>query len=168
MVRALKIYLILIITMVVSSSGAFAQRVAISTNAIEWGILAPNISGEITLSTHSSMTMDLTIDPKFSVSDRFKSNNNTMKYSYRRWFKQAMSSHFVGVNMMFSTYDVRFMDHYYWGNIVGAGITYGYSWVLNSRINIVPTIGVGGGYIGLGGFIPVVTDFGVRIQYVIK
>ena len=38
-------------------------------------------------------------------------------------------------------------DHRYQGNLYGAGVSYGYHWILNKRLSIEATIGVGYAYL---------------------
>ena len=70
---------------------------------------------------------------------------------------------------------------------IGAGIGYGYSFIMGERLNLIPEIGVGIGYgnsydgydqmVGAGqgvqaivtrNFKPILTRLGITIQYVLK
>ena len=71
---------------------------------------------------------------------------------FRYWFCERFHGHFIGVNALYSYYNVSkiaipFVNgsrgNRYQGWCAGAGITYGYSWVIGRRWNIEANIGVG-------------------------
>ena len=75
---------------------------------------------------------------------------------YRYWFCERFAGHFVGVHGFFGYYNIsqhnlpllfgKDSDLYrYQGNIFGAGISYGYQWVLGKRWNLEAQIGAGFG-----------------------
>lgn len=76
----------------------------------------------------------------------------------RYWFCEAFSGHFVGAHLLGGQYNwgnlnmpfnflgtdfSKLKDYRYQGWMVGAGIAYGYSWILNRHWNIEAEIGLG-------------------------
>ncbi len=156
-----------------ASHCAVAQRVAVASNALEWLTLAPNASVEIALSHKTTMAADFSFRINKIFTDQFYNNTLALSYEFKRWFKQAMYGHYVGVNFHYTNFNSGFFGHNYAGDMPAIGVTYGYAFVLNSRWNIVPCIGIGGGlYKEVGAehrkIVPTLTEWGVKFQYVIK
>lgn len=79
----------------------------------------------------------------------------------RYWFCQAFSGHFVGAHLFGGQFNFghlnlpfnflgtdfrKLKDHRFQGWDVGAGIAYGYSWILDRHWNIEAEIGFGWAY----------------------
>lgn len=173
--------------MAAAGTTASAQRIAISTNLLEDVILTPNIGVEIMVSDRQSLTFDASYAP-YKLSHKFHNKRMTVRAGYRYWFSQTLYAHFISVDAVVSSSDVRVSsklgsrDEY-----IGIGIGYGYSIILGKRLNLVPNIGAGIAYgnsyegydqmVGTGegvqasatrGFKPILTRLGVTIQYVLK
>ncbi len=87
-------------------NSASAQRVGVSTNALELVMLVPNVTAELTLGGQSSMAVSLSLNSGVSISDNFYLELMRVGYEYRKWFRHAMSGHYCGINASYS--DVKF------------------------------------------------------------
>ena len=152
------------------SVNSYAQRLAVSTNAIGWATLSPNVSVDMAFSRHSSVAMEVSVAP-WNVSDKFSVAHLTISPEYKYWFTMPFYGHYAGVNALYSSYN-RVKDYQdKQGNIIAIGATYGYAFLINRKWNIVPNIGVGAGCNFTGGkreFIVVPTKVGINFQMVIK
>ena len=163
-----------------------AQRVAVSTNLLEDVILTPNVGVEIVLADRQSITFDASCSP-YKLSQKFFNKCMTFRAGYKYWFNQALYAHYLGVDLVASSSDsglgkLSSRDEY-----IGIGIGYGYSFIVGKKLNIVPHLGVGIAYgqsydgydhmassnkgveaVATRGIKPILTRFGVTIQYVLK
>ena len=166
---------------------AGAQRIAITSNLLEDAFITPNAGVEIVVSDRQSLTFDASYAP-YKLSEQFHNKRMTVRLGYKLWFNQALYAHYIGLDAIASSSDVRVgsnlgsRDEY-----IGAGIGYGYSFIMGERLNLIPEIGVGIGYgnsydgydqmVGAGqgvqaivtrNFKPILTRLGITIQYVLK
>lgn len=152
------------------SSNCKAQRLAVHTNAVSWGVLSPNLGIELALSRHSSVSIEASALP-WNINDKYSVSHITVSPDYKYWFTMPFFGHFAGINALYSSYNQIKQGTEKTGNLVALGATYGYAFLLNRRWNIVPTIGLGGG-LDLSDnsckFVAVPTRIGVNIQMVIK
>lgn len=150
--------LLVAVTGFVSVAGA--QTAAIKSNLLSDALLNVNIGTDIGLA------------PKWTIgaTGQFNgwelSHNRSWKHwavqpELRYWFCDRFGGHFVGVHThggqfnvggidnginLLGTHFSRLSDTRYQGWFVGAGLTYGYAWVLDKRWNLEAEIGVGYSY----------------------
>jgi len=139
---------------------ASGQVFALKTNLLADGFLNPNIGAEIGLAP--KWTLD--------VSGQFNlwklSNDRRWKHwaiqpEARYWFCDRFAGHFVGVHAHGGQYNIggfdgkidflgtdfrKLEDTRYQGWFVGAGIAYGYAWILGRHWNLEAEIGIGYSY----------------------
>lgn len=137
-----------------------AQEVALKTNLLADGFLSPNIGVEIGLA------------PKwtFNLSGEFNgwtlSNERRWKHwaaqpEARYWLCDRFAGHFFGLHAHGGQYNIggidgkvnflgtdarKLKDTRYQGWFVGAGVTYGYAWILGRHWNLEAEIGIGYSY----------------------
>jgi len=151
--------------MIVAVVGAFhttllAQDVALKTNLLSDAVLSPNVGLEIGLSTN--WTLDVTGQFngwKLSHNRRWK--HWAVQPEARYWFCDRFSGHFVGVHVHGGQYNIggidglvnllgtdarKLKDTRYQGWFVGAGVAYGYDWILGRHWNLEAEIGIGYSY----------------------
>ena len=182
-----RIKLILIVIIMIAFRGTLsAQRIAITSNLLEDVVLTPNIGVDIVVEDRQSLTFDASISP-YKVTTEFYNKRMTFRAGYKFWFNQAFYAHYVGVDAVLSSSDVALekvasRDEYF-----GLGIGYGYSFILNKRLNLVPNVGVGMAYgktyegtdhmikPGEGvqstytrGVKPILTRLGITLHYVLR
>lgn len=134
-----------------------AQKIAVKTNLFYGAYTStPNIGLEIGLTPRT--TLDMGGGYNWFIP---KSNTNNKKLvhwlasaEYRYWLCERFSGHFFGVHALGTQYNIAehnlpllFGDeaklHRYEGWGAGAGISYGYQFIVGNRWSLEATIGVG-------------------------
>lgn len=124
-------------------SGIAAQRVALKTNALYWATMSPNLGLEFRLSRHFTLNVEAAANP-FKVSEKFKTRFFGVSPEVRYWFEgRPQAHHFLGAMALGSTYSLTLKDKFHEGDAWGAGLTYGYSFVLSNRWSLETTVGAG-------------------------
>ena len=133
-----------------------AQTVGIKTNIIPDALLSPNLGLEIGLAPKWSL--DLTGQINF-----WWVNHHTWKHwmaqpEIRYWLCDRFAGHFFGLHAIGGEYNfgkihnnIHFLgsdfsqltDYRYQGWAAGAGIAYGYSWILGKHWNLEAELGIG-------------------------
>ena len=136
-----------------------AQQVALKTNLLSDATLTLN--GAVEMKFAPKWTGELAGNLNaWTVNGRNWKQWSVMPEG-RYWFCQAFSGHFVGAHVFGGQYnfghldtDFKFLgtdfsklkDYRFQGWMVGAGIAYGYSWILDRHWNIEAEIGIGWAY----------------------
>lgn len=136
-----------------------AQQVALKTNLLSDATLTLN--GAVEMKFAPKWTGELAGNLNaWTVNGRNWKQWSVMPEG-RYWFCQAFSGHFVGAHVLGGQYnfghldtDFKFLgtdfsklkDYRFQGWMVGAGIAYGYSWILDRHWNIEAEIGIGWAY----------------------
>lgn len=159
MVKKLIISLVILCSV---SSPAFSQEdlqkdkgafLGVKTNALYWATVTPNIGLELRLAKHWSLNVETGLNP-FSGKNADGSYGKSLKHfrlhpEARYWFCETFYGHFLGLHVPYFIYnisDIKLLGtegerHQGWA--AGAGISYGYSWLLGKHWNIEATLGVG-------------------------
>lgn len=165
------------------SMPASAQRVALTSDAVDWLMCSANIGMDIRLSHRVTVGVSLSGNPIKSMFGRsdLRLANFRIEPNVRYWFNRPMARHFVGVSMLGGVYDLKYKRHHYKGDVFGIGAHYGYAWVLSRQWNISVAAGCVLGYVhgyrmhapGYDGsinhkkFIPM-PDVSVTFSYILK
>ena len=137
-----------------------AQKFGVKTNVISDATLNVNLGAEAVVAPKWSVdvTGDLNL---WTLSDGKKWKHWYVQPEARYWLCQATAGHFFGLHvfggqsnmakldggfMMLGTDFRNLKDARYQGWFAGAGIAYGYSWVLNRHWNIEAEVGFGWAY----------------------
>lgn len=141
---------------------AGAQTAAIKTNLLGWATTTPNIGVEFGVGRQSTLQLSGSLNPWKFGETNFKFWNVMPEYRY--WFCEKFAGHFIGVHLLGGEYNFRNFNmpltfgsplpdikgenkgRHLEGWYVGAGITYGYQWILNKHWNFELEIGVGYAY----------------------
>lgn len=138
-------------------SPAMAQKVAVKTN------LLYDATSTINLGTEFGLSPKWTLDVSANYNPWTYSNNKKWKHwlvqpEARYWFCNKMMEHFIGFHTIAGSYNIgnvnadfkflgtdfsKLKDYRYEGWFVGAGVAYGYSWVLSKHWNLEAELGVG-------------------------
>lgn len=138
-------------------SPAMAQKVAVKTN------LLYDATSTINLGTEFGLSSKWTLDVSANYNPWTYSNNKKWKHwlvqpEARYWFCNKMMGHFIGFHTIAGSYNIgkvnadfkflgtdfsKLKDYRYEGWFVGAGVAYGYSWVLSKHWNLEAELGVG-------------------------
>lgn len=148
--------IILFVTMIIALIPARAQDVALKTNLLYDALLTPSVGVEVGLAPK------WTVDVSGQINN-WDVNNHLWKQwviqpEARYWLCQRFSGHFFGAHALGGQYnfghvdlpfkflgtDFRELKEYRrQGWMVGAGIAYGYSWILDRHWNFEAEIGIG-------------------------
>lgn len=124
------------------TSPSHAQRAMLKSNALYWGTLSPNIGTELRLSRHFTLNIEAAVNP-FSIGDT-KLHAASIAPEARYWLSaRPQAGHFVGLMALGGIYNVKFSGAVHNGDAIGAGVTYGYSFVLGRRWSLEATVGAG-------------------------
>ena len=132
---------------------ATAQQVGIKTNLLGWATASPNLGMEIKLGKKSTLDVYGSINP-FRFDDGKQWKHWLVQPEYRFWPCESFKGHFLGLHLIGGEYNLakvkmpfgaykglRNTRYQGWG--VGAGISYGYQWLLSKHWSAEATIGVG-------------------------
>lgn len=152
------LFLALILTGV--GQAARAQRFALKSNLLSDGLMNINAGAEIGLAP--KWTFDLSGEFngwKLSHDRRWK--HWAVLPEARYWFCDRFSGHFIGVHAHGGQYNIggfngryhflgtdarKLKDTRYQGWFAGAGVAYGYAWILGRHWNLEGEVGVGYSY----------------------
>lgn len=126
----------------------YMPKFAIKTNALYWATTTPNLGFEVALGKKMTLDVSGNYNP-WEFSDNRQLKHWLVQPELRYWLCERFYGHFFGLHAHYaeanvSNLDIFGMGHYrYEGNIYGAGISYGYQWILGKRWSMEATIGVG-------------------------
>ena len=145
-----------LLLLLLPSPAVRAQRAGLKTNLLSAAVLDANVGVEAGLSRHWSL--DVTAAYNAWPLDGHKWKHLSAQPEARYWFCDRFMGHFVGIHGIGGIYNfgnipngIRFLgsdlsmltDRRYEGWAVGAGVAYGYSWILNRRWSLEAEIGAG-------------------------
>lgn len=145
-----------LLLLAVSGISAYSQDVALKTNIISDAFLNPNLGIEVGLAPKWSL--DISGQFNLWTIDDHKWRHWLAQPEARYWFCQRFAGHFIGVHALGGQYN--------WGNLdlnfkflgtdfrqlkdsraegwyAGAGVAYGYAWILNRHWTMEAEIGIG-------------------------
>ena len=137
------------------SSIIHAQDVALKTNLLYWLTTTPNLAMEFGVGEKSTVELSVGYNPwTLNKEENRKIKHIAVIPEYRYWLCEPFNGHFFGVHAGYTYYnlsavrilpfgDASTKDHRYQGWGIGAGLSYGYSWILNDRWSIEATVGFG-------------------------
>lgn len=139
---------------------ARTQDVAVKTNLLPDAFLSPNIAVEVGLAPQ--WTAELTGEFNgWTMSHGRRWKHWLAQPEVRYWLCDRFSGHFLGAEAHGGQYNIggfdgridllgtdwrKLKDTRYQGWFVGAGVTYGYAWILNRHWNAEAEIGIGYSY----------------------
>jgi len=139
---------------------ANAQQVALKTNLLYDALTTPNIGMEIGVDRKHSVQLFYGLNPwKFKSDGEDKYLKHwVLNPEWRYWFCHRFNGSFVGVHAFGGQYDIartklpfgywkETRDNRFDGWFIGAGVSYGYQWVLGRHWNFEASIGFGVAYI---------------------
>ncbi len=133
-----------------------AQEVAIKTNLLYDALLTPDLGIEVKVAPQWTMELTGNLNA-WKVNDR-RWKQWSVQPEARYWFCQAFSGHFLAAHLIGGQYNFgnlpigfkflgtdfsQLRDNRLQGWMVGAGIAYGYSWILDRHWNLEAEVGLG-------------------------
>lgn len=145
---------------------AFAQKAGIKTNLLYDATSTMNLGVEFGLSPKWTLDISGNFNP-WTFSDYRKMKHWLVQPEARYWFCEKFNGHFFGIHahggqynwggmlpwgfkngkMFGSVKNTHILENRYQGWLAGAGISYGYQWILGNRWSLEATIGVGYAYL---------------------
>lgn len=142
----------------VAASPLKAQNVALKTNLFYWATtLTPNLALELGLTKQTTLEVGLGYNPWNLAGS--EANNKKLVHllgqvEYRYWPCEKFNGHFFGVHLLGATYNISghelpllfgkgSKDYRFEGWAAGAGVSYGYQFVLSSHWNLEAGLGLG-------------------------
>lgn len=139
---------------------AHAQKVAIKSNLLYDATTTANLGMEFKLGSRT--TFDLPVN--YNGWSLFKDDNgkgDNKKWMHflvqpelRFWTCESFTGHFWGIHGHYAYFNAggfgplkQLKDHRFEGWLAGAGLSYGYNWMLSPRWSIEATIGLGYAFI---------------------
>ena len=141
------IYIFVLAMMMLATSGtATAQDVALKTNLLGWATTSLNAGVEIGTAEKQTVQLFATINPwKFSGDKKVRFWN--VEPEYRWWTCQRSGEYNIkNVDLPFGTLPKTKRGRHYEGWYIGAGVTYGYQWLMSRHWNMEASLGVGYAY----------------------
>ena len=123
-----------------------AQEVGLKTNLLYLASASPNLGVEIGLGQRTTLEISAGFNP-FTFSHDRKWKHWLVQPEFKWWTCERFNGHFLGVHMLGGGFDVgnlaffpfsmwdSLKDNRYKGHAIGAGISYGYDWVLGIGIS---------------------------------
>lgn len=139
------------------AANGYSQDIGIKTNALYWATTTPNIGAEMAVGRKWTVDLSGGYNP-WEFGDNKKIKHWVAQSELRYWLCDAFEGHFFGLHAQGGEFNVggvrlpNFMfdrdseNHRYQGFFVGAGISYGYQWILSPRWNLEANIGFGYNY----------------------
>ena len=127
-----KIYTLLLLLAV--TLGANAQRFAVRTDAVWWGLMSPNVGAELTVDERMTIGLDwITMHNPWGQT----CHAHIIQPEFRYYFSsRAMNRVFVGVAGLFCPYTATVKNKELDGYALGAGLTFGYVLPITKRFVI--------------------------------
>lgn len=131
------------------ANAAYAQKVGVKTNLLYDATSTLNLGVELGLA--KQWTLDLSGNYNGWLStDKHKLKHWLIQPEVRYWLCQKFNGHFVGLHAHYAKFNaggiglVQSLKHARTqGTLYGAGLSYGYQWILNDRWGIEGTFGIG-------------------------
>lgn len=120
-----------------------AQKLALKTNVASWMTTTVNAGAEIKIAPRWSAELNVMYKPWSFLSDNRKVMGLLVQPELRYWFCQPFYQHFLGLHMHYGQYNGGLKEYRYQGDLYGAGLTYGYQWILGQNWNLELNAGVG-------------------------
>ena len=151
MKRILNIIIIILLSTICLTGTA--RKIAVKSNLLGWATATPTLGTEIGLDDRWTLNTHIYYNP-FTFKDNRKWKHIRVQPEVRYWLCQKFNGHFFGLHVLYTHFNAGqvplpfgiFPDvkkYRYQGNTYGAGLSYGYQWILTPRWSIEGSIGVG-------------------------
>lgn len=151
-----KLIFVLGVIVLVSTSKAHGQEknfynaplFSMKTNTLYWLTTTPNLGLEVALGRRTTFDLSGTYNP-WSFGDNKKIKHWLVQPEFRYWSGERFNGHFFGLHGLYGKFNaggIKMLGlgkYRYEGSFYGAGISFGYQWILGKRLNLEATIGVG-------------------------
>lgn len=155
---------LMIVVLMLAGVSAFAQKAGIKTNLLYDATTTMNLGVEFGLAR--KWTLDVSGNYNPWDFDGRKMKHWLVQPGVRYWLCEKFNGHFFGLHThggqynfggmlpwgfsdgkMFGIKNQNIIENRYQGWLVGAGISYGYQWILGNRWSLEATLGLGYAYL---------------------
>lgn len=155
-----RIILLFAILLFGSSQAVNSQEFAAKTNLLSDALLNPNAGVEIGLAPKWTLDVEGQLNA-WNMSHNRRWKHWAVQPEVRYWLCDRFGGHFFGAHLHGGQYNIggfngvynflgtdarKLKDARYQGWFVGAGVSYGYAWILNRHWNLEAEIGLGYSY----------------------
>ena len=153
----LKFMMPLLFAICIGNGMMMAQKAAIKTNILSDALLNVNVGTEFSIEPR--FTIDVPIEFNgWTVGKNHRWKHWSVQPGLRRWFCDGFGGHFVGVHAHSGQFNIggidngisflgthfsRLSDSRFQGWFIGAGLSYGYAWIMGKHWNLEAEIGLG-------------------------
>lgn len=157
MMKSLYITMMAVVFILLFASDAFAQRMAVKSNLLFDALASPNIGMEILVAPQWTLDVMAHYQP-FAPNDNHRWKHWLLQPEARRWLCTPFAGHFLGAHMLGGRFNIGGVhlpfgmlkgthEGRYEGWLLGAGISYGYHWVLTPHWGIEASLGLGAAFV---------------------
>ncbi|MBO5180284.1 MAG: DUF3575 domain-containing protein [Paraprevotella sp.] len=155
-----RVVLLLTFIMTGASQIVRGQNVGVKTNLLPDAVLSPNLGIEVGVAPKWTLEVNGQLNAWTLSHDR-RWKHWTVQPEVRYWLCDRLGAHFFGAHVHGGQYNIggidgkvnflgtdarKLKDVRYQGWFVGAGISYGYAWILGRHWNLEAEIGLGYSY----------------------
>ncbi len=127
--------------------------IAVKTNLLDDATTSINLGLEVRLSDQWTLHLPVSYNP-WSFSDNKQWRHLTFVPEARYWSAESFNGHFLGIHGIYSYFNAgnvdmplgiwpELKDYRYEGSLYGAGVSYGYQWILGKHWGLEATLGMG-------------------------
>lgn len=144
-----------LLSVLLFSSYAFSQSIGAKTNFAYWATAgSPNLALEFSLGKKFTLETGGGFN-LWTFSDNKKAKHWLVQPELRYWFCESFNGHFLGLHLHGAQFNAggwdilvgrldKLKDRRYEGYLYGAGLSYGFQWILSPRWSF--EVGLGGGF----------------------
>jgi hypothetical protein len=153
--------MIIMAAFALSAVAAVSRDWSVKTNLLSDATLSPAASAEMTVAPKWSVELSGSLNAWTLSGGEKRWKHWAVQPEARYWFCRPYAGHFVGAHLLGGQYNIggldmgfkflgtdfgKLKDYRYQGWFAGAGIAYGYSWILDRHWNLEAEIGFGWTY----------------------
>ncbi len=135
------------------SLAAQSQHLNVKTNVLYDATATINLGVEMGLGKKTSLDISGNYNP-WTFSNNRKWKHWLVQPEFRYWLCERFNGHFFGIHALGGQFNFNHVklpfdlyqglnDYNYQGDFIGAGLSYGYQWMLGKRWGLEATLGVG-------------------------
>ncbi|MCC8133215.1 MAG: DUF3575 domain-containing protein [Tannerellaceae bacterium] len=135
---------------------SFSPQLVGKVNILSYAATTLSIAGEMKLTDRTSLDLSLLYNP-WSFRDNKKMKHILVQPEARYWLCETFHGGFIGLHAHYGKYNTGgiglndyMKEHRFEGWLAGAGLSYGYHWILSGRLALEATLGVGYTYLDYG------------------
>lgn len=141
------------LSFILLSLATYSQIIGIKSNLLYDATTTLNLGVEVALDKKLTIDVSGNYNPwEFKNHKQFK--HWLVQPELRYWLCESFNGHFFGIHGHYAEFNARNIElpfdlypglknHRYQGSLYGAGISYGYQWILKKRWSMEATVGIG-------------------------